>query len=849
MCMYITRIHTHIPPPIPPMKFFLERVSYQSLKDFDNISMSVKRKNQEHVNAVIAALTPLIVQLSTMDDLIKPDGSIFTLAKGMNPNVKYDIRHVIRHAFEHFSYHQLYAYFRILKAKLNLDRISITREDWIAFTRMAVWLPFGEETNDDGRLRLDPNFHTAVASATHAAQNIIDAIQHPQTMDEMEMDEEVDRVTSFFDPNMVKLDEASAQCVFVYDESRSPPFVKAELGHRYDLSLLACATQVGMVPVRQLSMQIAPNGILQLNPANIVNARFALTKHSPDHEKCVVLTIPTTPTTAPISLVASLESGGQSDPICLYVLPDRGSPSMKYHTNIVFCPLTCGVNCECQVIDPNNQLILIDPEQMTMEFLQTLDSVHITGNLQIPACPTERLIAARVNIPEGFSEPVCRLLDDLNTVFPAPANPLVEPDKYGLFRLPFVYEINVPARTCTRTPMNYEEITKIDTEGGLTYLTFEEHATFIQPHESLLVQNMLFQMMFIYEQRGENFRTSCPPHKMVFDFYIRRNSGQVAFHYDTTPLFQVSTLSLLFSMPRGMLRPGPYIAPLPVHITPHGVMMPMDPAHGLPPGVCTFMVKRGTCVMANNHVVTHSTPGMEQLIERGEQDVPFMSLDPKSSRKFNFPFMHIPDEFRTMMTESAKAPRSFLRMWHVNVKPEINPVFFGPPQLLCSQEVFSAILEQSLASQEAWFATEKCTCIRLTSANPMEMRSAVQGKASAMLGGRQSVMQSQPNRTSSSKSKSLRVVMQSNTKHMQQGMQDKDKLRARASTLSVTREKIKTKLAQLNTICKDAKQNVIFVNNSKHKLRSKSQSDMKTRRSSNPRSSRKSSTRRVKSAP
>jgi hypothetical protein len=237
---------------------------------------------------------------------------------------------------------------------------------------------------------------------------------------------------------------------------------------------------------------------------------------------------------------------------------------------------------------------------------------------------------------------------------------------------------------------------------------------------------------------------------------------------------------------------------------------------------------------------------MRQLIERGEQDVPFMSLDPENSRRFNFPFMHIPDEFKTMMRESVKVRRSFLRMWHVNVKPEIKPEFFGPPQLLCSQEVFSAILEHSLASQEAWFATEKCTCIRLTSANPMEMRSVVQGKASGMLGGRQSAMHTQSNRTSSSKSKSksksksLRVVMQSNTKH---------KLHARASTLSVTREKIKTKLAQLKGICKDANQNVIFVNNSGHKLRSKSRSDMKTRRRSSTPSSRKSSKRRVKSAP
>jgi hypothetical protein len=345
--------------------------------------------------------------------------------------------------------------------------------------------------------------------------------------------------------------------------------------------------------------------------------------------------------------------------------------------------------------------------------------------------------------------------------------------------------------------MIYEEITKIDTEGGLTYLTFDEHATFIQPYESLLVQNMLFQMMFIYEKRGEDFRTSCPPHKMVFDFYIRRSSGQVAFHYDTTPLFQVSTLSLLFSMPPGMVRPGPYIAPLPVQITEDGTMMPVDPAHGLPPGVCTFMVKRGTCIMANNYVVTHSTPGIEQLIKRGDQNVPFMSVDPASSRKFNFPFMHVPDEFQRKMMESANAPRSFLRMWHVNVKPEINPAFFGQPQLLCSQEVFSAILDQSLASQEAWFATEKCTCIRLTSANPTEMRSAVQGRVSALMGGRHMHSRS---------TKSLRVVMQSNA-----NVKAKAKSRARASTISSAREKIKHKLHHLKTIFENANRNVIIV--------------------------------------
>lgn len=623
-----------------------------------------------------------------------------------------------------------------------------------------------------------------------------------QPHDNSDMDTRTDVPTGSFDPEMVKLEEASAQCIYVYDQSRSPPFVKAEVGPRYHLSLLACATQVGMQSVKQLSMFITHDGTLQLNPANIVYAVFELTKHSPDHAKCVVLTIPTTTTTPPLSLVASLESG-RSDPVCLYVLPGAGMPSMKYHTNIVFCSLKCGTNCECQMIGANTQRILINPEQMTMEFLHTLDNVHITGDLNTSACPTERLIAARVSIPELLSEPVCLLLDHLNQVLPPPANPLVEADKYGLFRLPFVYEINVQARTCTKTLMNHVEISKIDTEAGITYLTVDEYVALIQPHEELLIQNMLFQMMFIYEKRGEDFKTSCPPHKMLFDFYIRRSSGQVAFHYDTTPLFQVSTLSLLFSMPRNMVRPGPYIAPLPVHVNEDGTITPMDPAHGLPPGVCTFMVKRGTCIMANNHVVTHSTPGMEQLIERGVQDVPFMRLEPEYSRKFNFPFMHVPDEFKRMMTESAKVPRSFLRMWHVNLKPEINPGYFGEPQLMCSPDVFSLTLHRCLQLQEMWFATDTCSCIKITSDNPTEMRSAVEGKVSALMGGRH-----MHSRSTSSRSKSLRVV---NANANAKAMQDKAKSRVRASTITSTREKIRTKLNHLKSIFTNANRNVIIV--------------------------------------
>jgi len=788
----------------------IDKTPYTDLEKLEDVDPSVKQSNASIVKVVMQKLTPLVEIIAKIDKLLNFSGH--NLFDGF---------------FYRYSPHTMKNYFMSMK---RANQIQVEQAVWRALIHKDVWMPFGEETDDKGQLILNANFDNAVMNATSAATVIIAAIMQKQMQEQGEgegegegeaMDMKNDDVSAgHFDPEMVKLDEASAQCIYVYDESRFPPFVKAEVGPRYKMSLLACATQVGMLPVQQLSMQITPTRILQLNPANVIYARFELTKPSPDHAKCVVLTIPTTPTTAPFSLVASLESG-RSDPICLYVVPNAGMPSMKYQTNIVFSSLTCGVNCECQMIDPSNQLIRIDPERMTMDFLHTLDNVHITGDLQIPACPTERLIAARVSIPDALSEPVCQLLDDLNRFLPPPADPSVEYDKYGLFRLPFVYEINVQARTCTKTPMNYPEISKIETEAGLTYLSFEQYAALIQKHEELLIQNMLFQMMFIYEKRGENFRTSCPPHKMVFDFYIRRSSGQVVFHYDTTPLFQVSTLSLLFSMPIGMVRPGPYIAPLPVHTNPHGIMMPMDPAHGLPPGVCTFMVKRGTCIMANNHVVTHSTPGIEQLIERGVQDVPFMSLDPKILRKFNFPFMHVPDEFQRKMMESAKAPRSFLRMWHVNLKPETNPVYFGQPQLLCSQDVFSMTLTHCLELQEAWFATQTCSCIKITSANPTEMRSAVEGKVSALMGGRHMHSRS---------TKSLRVVMQPNAK----AMQDKAKSRARASTMSSMREKIKSKLHHLKTIFANANRNVIIVLDAlkRRSSRSTSRSISRTRRAS-----------------
>jgi len=655
---------------------------------------------------------------------------------------------------------------------------------------------------------------------------ILKALERKQRLQEQRLPEpssDMELVGDTFAGEMVQLDNVSAKCVYFHDSSYSPPLVPVQVGTMYNLASLVCVTPVGMIPLGNMpddQIRIA-DSVVTLNPANIRFIRFELKEPSRDNSKRVSMLIPATDIMPTLLWSESLE---ESEPptLCLFATDGMTMPAVTYRTDIVFGELTCGRNCECDQPDFTHphQTIRIDPKIMTMEFLSALDNVHITGNLNIPVCPEERLIASRVSIPHVLSEPVCVLLDNLNSTLTEAA--------YGLFRLPFVYEINVQARTCTKMPINHVEVVKIETENGLHYLDTAIYNQFILPHEELLIQNMLFQMMFIYGKNGHAFLETCPSHKMLFDFYLRRNSGQVAFHYDTTPLFQVSTLSLLFSMPPGMVRPGPYIAPLPVFMSPDGTLIPADPESvGAPPGVCTFMVKRGTCVMANNYVVTHSTPGMKQLIGREVQDVPFMNFE--VTRKFNFPYMEIPAQVQATLEESAKVPRSFLRMWHVNIKPETNPIYFGAAIPMCDQTVFSQILATCLGLQAEWFRTEKCVCIELTSAAPMALHSAIKGQVRGLMGGRQ--------HPASTKSKSLRVV----TTHSHKPTRS----HSRASTISVTREKIKQKLGHLNRVCNNANQNVIFMRGpirDRAHARTRSQSQ-----SHKPRGSQ--TTRRAKSAP
>lgn len=473
----------------------------------------------------------------------------------------------------------------------------------------------------------------------------------PNQRDDIDMSE-----MTYLEP-MVNLDELTAMCVYHFN-ANTQSFMQTQSNVMYPYSSLTCATPAGFINISQLTQgldfQVANmadgTSRLSLNPINIRGSAFILTKPSPDMAKRVVVTVP------PLQLTANVDYNIPSNVIYLYI-PNGSVPLITYRTDIVWTLLRIGANCQ-QVAHPqhhNTTLTLIDPDAMTVEFLETLDNVHITGDLQIPACPTERLIAARVATPDALVARIRELVNQLNRDLPTMT--------HDLFRLPYVYEINVQTNTCTKTPVNVDAIMQVNTERNLSYFPQDLYERYILPYEEVLIRNMLFQMMFVYEKRGQEFKRECPPHKMLFDFYLRRNSDQVVFHYDRTPFFEVSTLSLLFIMPDGVTRPGPHIVPLPTMINPavpDGMYYTDPDALDDVTRVCTFQVKNGTCIMANNSVVSHSTPGMRQLFERGNQRVGWMSQD--NFRTFNFPQMRIPEHYQQLMERTKTIPRSFIRM-------------------------------------------------------------------------------------------------------------------------------------------------------------------------------------------
>jgi len=767
------------------MIFLLKHVSYQSLKDFDNIDSSVEQTNKKKVNDVIHALTPLIVQLSMMDDLIKPDDSIFTFAKRTNPDEKYDIRHVIMHAFERFSYHQLLEYFRILHTKLR-DRVSITREDWSAFTCKALWLPFGEETNEHGELQLDLNFHTAVESAMRAAQTIIDAIQQPQ-MQAMEVGMAVEGSDA-----MVQLDQGSAKYIYIYDGSQ---FVQTQVGVRYNVPMLGYLTPRGIV--NDLIME-EDYGTLLLNQDKVKQFAFRLTAASRDNPR-VTFTFSNYEHNLPLNDQAEVQ-------LHIYVPVSQQNVviPMSYHSDYVDVQLP---SLSILQLPPLN---LINPTEMIELFARDLRNVHLHADMRVPQSPLEQLVSARVNFAQ-ITEPICKILDDLVIITSGLENSVGE--KYAL-KIPYLYCINMQEMTCTK-----RRILKHDLQISLFDNDKFNELNIRTNIETHLIRYTLFQMMLTYRKFTWDDFKSCPPYCVMFDLYLRRGAGSVGYHYDLTPGTIVSSVGLLYSMPPDDVMMGAQLIPLKYRTDRHISSTNVKAFNPL--------VVRNTALLFNNAVWTHSTPAVDNIISRMEHKVGYEVRDDAHNIIYNSELnvtynpIEFPESIMAKIKRSSENPsRTFLRSWHVVSISESQLANLAPHHegVVFPNYTFEELAKITLGECFVWLQGSNCMCIEV-GLNLKTGEINPPGKLPGYHGGKimpSNLARSNPNALAPSKLSKSKTHAHSPYKKISFGR--------RSSTTSVShlKQQISSKLKQLRAVLQNPEKNVVVMAGKPRRTRSHS---------------------------
>lgn len=616
-------------------------------------------------------------------------------------------------------------------------------------------------------------------------------------------------------------DEAVSQCLYI---QQGDQYHKVNRGQYYDMTtfapLLRVLTCNGMFNPKHVSEFEWPigqdgNTVVTLPHSNIVRCAFNLNQETTDRDKQIEMTFAhQEPYEFKVSVPVSRTIG---DPIYFYqptgVQEFTGWTIItKYRTHLMDARLMLGKNATYSK-DTNqaggiDYLFTIDPVQINMEFFHTMQDVHIYGDISLPDCPMENVVSARFNVPDALSNGICDILRYAD-----------DQKMNDLFRLPYVYTINVATGSCNKRVIDYEQINRIPNEGDLPYLSHADYDKLITPDvELLLMQNIMHQMGFTYSKMGDDF-LQCPEHSTIIDFYVRRRHSQVVFHFDLTAMFLVSTLSLLFCMPPGMVRPGPMIAPIAYQAQPS-----VSPA----PDVTTFTVKNKTCVILNNAVMTHSTPGMTHLIKRGKSTVPYeYSPNPP---EFNFPDMWVSPAFSEEMERSTSVSRSFLRLWHVvSMREEARQHIGVPMQMLFAPEVFMQSIVGIMELQKQWLGARGHTCIHVgrgQDIGPQTIsRALASAKVQGYIGGRQAtkaysklplVAESKVNSKlpfvaeSKVNSKLAHSVGFSKTLTSKKSSSESRVSPKRASTISSMREKISSKLNHFKSIITNADRDVII---------------------------------------
>ena len=636
---------------------------------------------------------------------------------------------------------------------------------------------------------------------------------------------------------MVQMDEPSSLC-FYFRDPMSTSFVRTIPRTQYEMSTLFCLTPSGLVHDLTMGVDFVvtePNH-LTLNPAHLKRVGFRLTSESRDHPKMIL---------SFSNFVCNLQFiGDATESLHLYVPPNRPDVVIPiyYHSDYADVALPRVTSSHLHAG------ISIDPNEMIEQFAGDMRNVHLHANLQLPECPMEQLVSARVNF-ERLTEPICTFLDNL---FMSTASMEDALEKY-VTKIPYIYSINMQTMTCTRTQMLRSDI-------GIPLVTpteFAHYNAITTTHDGLnleqhLIRYTIFQMMLSYRKFTWADFAQCPIHHMTFDLYLRRGAGDIGYHYDLTPGIIVSSVGLLYSMPHGHVKMGPQI--IPRRYRTDGIISDLNVTP------MSAFIMRNSVTLLNNATFSHTTPDLPNFIARSPHDAPYTIRNQQNEIIFaaSLNVTHdpiaVPERIRAKLIESSVNPsRTFLRSWHIVQFSQDQMANLGMTESVefSKRMPFSEMARITLGECLEWLRTSGCMCIEVArdpvtgeiippSKLPGHLRGGrIMPDAPQLHFGSPKTHSKQSNQSKQSKAQSK---AQSKT---QSYHRPKMTSPIRASTVSHLKQQIGSKLKKLRAVLENPKKNfVVMTGRMLHNQRRRTRSHSHSQNAPNKRSY----TRKVRSA-
>ena len=667
--------------------------------------------------------------------------------------------------------------------------------------------------------------------------NVLDTFIEPFTMDqygnlgistEKFENDESEIISFILNSGTVRLDPDSAQCIHVYDGTQ---FAKAQAGTRYDVSMLYCLTPRGLLVnnlINGVDFIINSEGILSLNLTNVKPITFSLLRESPDDDPRITFAFSNYAHTIPFSSIDWV-----TEPLYVYVPQSQQDVviPISYHSEYVDVQLPSVAASQLRYTN------VIDPIKMIEQFAGDMRNVQLHANLQIPECPMEQLVSARVNFAH-LTEPICSFLDGLFQITEQYDDSRLE--KYAI-KVPYIYSINMQTMTCTRRRMLQHDL-------GIPLMTPEEFAHYnrLTAIEDHLIRYTMFQMMLSYRKFTFDEFQTCPEHHITFDLYLRRGAGDVGYHYDLTPDTIASSVGLLYNMRHGHVKVGPQLIP-----RRYRTDREISDINVIP---MSAFIQRNSAILFNNITFSHSTPNVENFISRMPYQAGYEVRDREHNRIYTARLnvthdpITFPENIRNKLSESSVNPsRTFLRSWHiVHISPAQLENLAPTEDVLFSKGVpFHQMATETMRECFEWLRTAGCMCVEVaTDAASGEIvpPSKLPGH---LRGGR--IM------PSVSAAPNLQFVhpnvhpkVKSKTQYSSHRSKIASPIRAYTLSISHLKQQIGSKVKKIRAVLKNPKQNIVVMSGPmRTQRRRRAHSQSHSQKSPNKRSY----TRKVRSAP